>query len=168
MTPEALSLELPFDFEGSMMTILRVLFAATLGLLIGLSTTSPSSSGEENEANSGVRSPSPFHTHPAEIAQAEPCRFIGTFHKESRNRLEQMRTQRVISSTEWTCMAQALKKLDSKMTTECAEKKQPLRIIESWQVELYTPCIRSEKKTEILRCSLLSADTECPSKTSSK
>ena len=42
------------------------------------------------------KSRSPFTTSPAEIALEEPCRYIGTFHKESRQLLEVLRARKVI------------------------------------------------------------------------
>lgn len=107
------------------------------------------------------RSRSPFTTSPADLAVEEPCRFIGTFHKESRQRLEELRAGKVISLDEWACMARALKSLDEEMTVKCKEKKESIEVIEAWQTEYYSPCVDSAKKEKIVRCSLLTAEETC-------
>ena len=107
------------------------------------------------------RSRSPFTTSPAELAVEEPCRFIGTFHKESRQRLEELRAGKVISLDEWACMARALKSLDEEMTVKCKEKKESIEVIEAWQTGYYSPCVVSAKKEEIVRCSLLTSEETC-------
>ena len=107
------------------------------------------------------RSRSPFTTSPADIAVEEPCRFIGTFHKESRQRLEELRAGKVISLDEWACMARALKSLDEEMTVKCKEKEESIEVIEAWQTEHYSPCVVSAKKEEIVRCSLLTSEETC-------
>ena len=108
------------------------------------------------------KSRSPFTTSPAEIALEEPCRYIGTFHKESRQLLEELRAQKVIVLDEWKCMARALQALDKEMTVKCKEKKEPLAVVEAWQTERYSPCLSSNNRgNEILECSLLSGAASC-------
>ena len=131
------------------------------------------------------KSRSPFSRPPSALAVEEPCRFVGTFHKESRQRIEELRAQKVISLDEWKCMARALEKLDDEMTVSCKVKKDPLSVIEVRQRELYSNCLpivesedsswfrrflqrlgmakdpAAEKKEAILNCSLLSAEKGC-------
>lgn len=105
---------------------------------------------------------SPFTCSPADFAREEPCRYIGQFHKESRQILEEMRATKIISLDEWKCMARALQALDKEMTIKCKEKVEPIEVIETWQLERYSPClVGSEPKEKILKCSLLSTQEGC-------
>jgi len=47
------------------------------------------------------KSRSPFSRSPADVAKDEPCRFMGTFHKESRRRIEAFLDCDAISLQEW-------------------------------------------------------------------
>ncbi|MEE3328124.1 MAG: hypothetical protein VX252_12380 [Myxococcota bacterium] len=115
-----------------------------------------------SDAAKQERSRSPFTTSPAQIALEEPCRYIGTFHKESRQRLEELRAQKFISLDEWKCMARALQALDKEMTVKCKEKKETLAVIEVWQTERYSSCLSSrDQNQDILECSLLSGMEVC-------
>ena len=105
---------------------------------------------------------SPFTCSPADFAMEEPCRYIGQFHKESRQILEEMRAARIVTLDEWKCMARALQALDKEMTVKCKEKVEPIEVIEAWQIERYSPCLgESGEKAKILKCSLLSTEEEC-------
>ncbi|MEE3329023.1 MAG: hypothetical protein VX252_16915 [Myxococcota bacterium] len=104
---------------------------------------------------------SPLTCPPSQLAREEPCRYVGNFHKESRQILEEMRAIKMVTLDEWACMARALQALDKEMTVKCKEKQEPLEVIEAWQVERYAPCVESEPKAEILECSLLSGDRSC-------
>ena len=104
---------------------------------------------------------SPFTCSPAQFAREEPCRYIGNFHKESRQILEEMRATKVVTLDEWACMARALQALDKAMTVQCKQKKESLEVVEAWQIERYSPCVESEPKAEILKCSLLSSEGNC-------
>jgi len=103
---------------------------------------------------------SPFSTTPADVARAEPCRFMGTVHKESRQRIEVLRACRTVSDEAWLCMARALKALDVEFTGRCRTGTVRLREIVVRQRVLYAPCL-PVAATETLDCSLLDAGEEC-------
>lgn len=96
----------------------------------------------------------------ADVAMDEPCRFIGTYHKESRQRLEVLRACGAISVDEWKCMAGTLKTLDKEMTRNCEEGPQTLEAIEVRQRELYAPCVEPLKGS-VANCGLLSSGGNC-------
>ncbi len=126
-----------------------------IGLLVGmLLFGSHLAIGEEEKSRS------PFSRSPADVAKDEPCRFMGTFHKESRQRLEALFTCHVISIKQWKCLAGELKTLDKEMTKRCKEQPQSIETIEARQIELYRTCLPpSEEK--VAGCSLLSSERAC-------
>ena len=85
----------------------------------------------------------------------EPCRFMGTFHKEVRQRLEMFYSADQIDLADWKCLSGALKKLDREATASCKEAPQSIESIEARQVELFSACL-TEGKRPLVGCSLLS------------
>jgi len=131
-------------------------------LVLWLASVPCFSLADDTGAPPAEREPcSPFTCSPSQFAREEPCRYIGIFHKESRQVLEEMRATEVVTLEEWACMARALQALDKEMTVKCKEKKESLEVIEAWQIERYSPCVESERKVEILECSLLSSEGSC-------
>ena len=101
------------------------------------------------------KSRSPFHRSPADVAVEEPCRFMGTFHKEVRERLEMFYRAKQITLPEWKCLSGALKKVDRETTASCKEAPQSIETIEVRQTELFSACL-PESKRPLVDCSLLS------------
>jgi hypothetical protein len=101
------------------------------------------------------KSRSPFHRSPADVAVEEPCRFMGTFHKEVRQRLEMFYGAKQITLPEWKCLSGALKKVDRETTASCKEAPQSIETIEVRQTELFSACL-PESKRPLVDCSLLS------------
>lgn len=114
----------------------------------------------EDSSEEPEKSQSPFSRSLASVAMDEPCRYIGTFHKESRQRLEELRAHQVVSLDEWKCMARALAALDDELTRECKEEEKSIELIEIRQSELYAPCL-SPANPKVVRCSLLSSEDRC-------
>ena len=85
----------------------------------------------------------------------EPCRFMGTFHKEVRQRLEMFYSADQIDLADWKCLSGALEKLDRETTASCKEAPQSIESIETRQVELFSACL-PESKRPLVDCSLLS------------
>ena len=54
---------------------------AMIAAVMGMAALAPVGAEEKSR--------SPFHRSPADVAVEEPCRFMGTFHKEVRQRLDQ-------------------------------------------------------------------------------
>jgi hypothetical protein len=90
----------------------------------------------------------------------EPCRFMGTFHKESRVRLEDLRMCHAISDLEWECMVRVLKALDKEYTAECRDRKVRYRELASQQRERYAGCLPADGAA-VAACAVLSDDGEC-------
>jgi hypothetical protein len=105
-------------------------------------------------------SSSPFTRPPASIAVDEPCRFMGTFHKESRVRIEELRMCRVITDAQWGCLATELKALDVAFTAECRERTVRYAEIASDQHDRYVRCLPEGPKA-VARCAVLSDDATC-------
>ena len=105
-------------------------------------------------------SQSPFTRPPAAVAVDEPCRFMGTVHKESRQRLEVLRACGAISMEEWSCMASVLKSLDTEFTALCRSRSVAYQEIAARQRSLYSDCV-SRPKAETVECGLLSEDARC-------
>ena len=105
-------------------------------------------------------SSSPFVRPPSAIAVDEPCRFMGTYHKESRVRLEELRMCGAITDSEWGCMASELKALDVAFTAECRERKVRYREIAADQHERYRACLGTPGDA-IAACAVLSDDAVC-------
>jgi hypothetical protein len=108
----------------------------------------------------GSLSRSPFSRSPAEVAKAEPCRYLGTFHKESRRRIEDLRSCKAIDQAQWECTSSALKELDREFTDRCRAEQVSLKVIEARQRVLYEPCLPRKR---LLKCTLLSSSPRCVS-----
>ena len=105
-------------------------------------------------------SQSPFSRPPSSVAVDEPCRFMGTVHKESRQRIEVLRACKAISMEEWSCMASVLKSLDTEFTALCRSRSVDYEEIAARQRSLYSNCV-SQPKAETIECGLLSEDSGC-------
>ena len=103
---------------------------------------------------------SPFTRSPAEVAMGNPCRFMGTFHKESRQRIEELRACHAISMDQWYSMARALQALDKEFTARCKVDSVSLSRIEKRQRELYTAG-SEPPQNDTIECALLSTDGSC-------
>ena len=108
----------------------------------------------------GSLSRSPFSRSPADLAKAEPCRYLGTFHKESRRRIEDLRSCNAIDQLQWECTTSALKQLDREFTDRCRSEAVSLKLIEARQRLLYEPCLPRKR---LLECTLLSSRPRCVS-----
>ncbi len=139
-----------------MHSMLKTLFVLWVVSVPGLAFADDASSGSVEKERC-----SPFTCPPSQLAREEPCRYVGNFHKESRQVLEEMRATKIVTLDEWACMARALQALDNEMTVQCKKKKEPLEVIEAWQIERYSPCVESEPRSVILECSLLSSEGNC-------
>ena len=106
------------------------------------------------------KSHSPFSRTPAAVALDEPCRYMGTFHKESRERLEALLDCHAISETEWRCMTGALKALDHDFTARCRSESVDLDVILADQTERYTRCLPPADDGKA-SCAALSDDWTC-------
>jgi hypothetical protein len=104
---------------------------------------------------------SPFSRSPAAVAMAEPCRYMGTVHKESRQRLEVLRACEAISHGEWECMAGALKAIDREFTSRCKVVKSVRHgEIADEQRRRYAACF-GHPAPETIDCAVLSSDSDC-------
>ncbi len=106
------------------------------------------------------RSRSPFHTTPAEVAMDEPCRFLGTFHKESRRRVESLAQCHAIDEVQWSCLTRALKAVDRTYTARCKETAVTFATIERSQRARYAECF-AEPDAAPISCGLLTGGDEC-------
>ena len=103
---------------------------------------------------------SPFTRSPAEIAINDPCRFMGTFHKESRSRIESLRMCHAITREEWSCMTDVLKALDDDFTGICRERRASFDEIAGEQRRRYAACL-SPARPGVVDCAILGADPAC-------
>ena len=110
-------------------------------------------------AGIACKSRSPFSRSPAAVALDEPCRYMGTFHRESRLRLEALRSCRAISAAEWDCTTSALKSLDREYTARCRSDDVELDELLAAQTPRYAGCLAPGGETA--RCAALSLDWEC-------
>jgi hypothetical protein len=108
----------------------------------------------------GRTSRSPFTRSPADIAVDEPCRFMGSVHKESRSRIEALRVCGAITREEWICMARVIKAVDDEFTEVCKDRSVRFREIAEEQERRYTGCL-AEARPPVVRCGLLSTHQEC-------
>jgi len=131
-----------------------------LSLLVVMACGESSEPPPQQPPEAPEKSQSPFHRSPADVAMEEPCRYIGTYHKESRQRLEELRANEVISLDQWKCMARALAALDDELTLECKKEEKSIEVVEARQSELYAPCL-SPPNPEVVHCSLLSSEDRC-------
>lgn len=103
---------------------------------------------------------SPFTRTPADLARDDPCRYMGTFHKESRQRLEELRACGALTLDQWRSLARSLAELDDEFTGRCRQGRVPLSVIEDRQRELYARGAEAPGG-ETIECSLLSAEDDC-------
>jgi len=103
---------------------------------------------------------SPFRTSPAALAVREPCRYLGTVHKESRARLETLRMCRAVSADEWLCMARALESLDDHFTDRCRSRRVRFGEIAAEQRRLGAGCF-ARPDPALIECGIVSTDERC-------
>jgi hypothetical protein len=103
---------------------------------------------------------SPFTRSPANVALAEPCRYMGTFHKESRQRLEGLFSCRAISDVEWGCMARELRALDHAFTGRCRSERVAVDEILADQRARYGRCL-APAAAPVAACAALAEDDAC-------
>lgn len=103
---------------------------------------------------------SPFSTHPSYFALEDPCRYMGTLHKESRLRLEDLRMCGVLSLGEWKCMARALRTIDEVFTARCTQREVSFEAIASEQRRRYAGCLEPARPAT-LECTILSTEARC-------
>ena len=101
---------------------------------------------------------SPFTRSPAAVALSEPCRYMGTFHRESRQRLEALRMCHVISEDEWGCMARELEALDVAFTKQCRSERVAVDDILADQRGRYGRCVGDAPAAA---CAALAEDQAC-------
>ena len=85
---------------------------------------------------------------------------MGTLHKESRQRIEELRACHAISYDEWLCMARVLETLDERFTSRCRKTSVGFDEIAEEQRALYSRCL-TEPDDEKVECGLLSSDPGC-------
>jgi len=77
----------------------------------------------------------------ASIATNEPCRYMGSLHRESRSKLEILRTRHKITMEEWRCMAKALASIDKDLTASCTERVVSYSEFQDEQRARYSTCL---------------------------
>ena len=103
---------------------------------------------------------SPFTVSPAHYAVQEPCRYMGTLHRESRTRLERLRMCAAITEDDWLCMSRALQALDRDFTARCKSDSISYTEIADDQRGRYRNCaVAADRDT--IECTLLSTDSAC-------
>jgi len=85
---------------------------------------------------------------------------MGTLHRESRARLEELRICDAIADDEWLCMARALQALDRDFTSRCRSGRVPYAEIADVQRARYRACAVAANH-ETIECTLLSTDPAC-------
>lgn len=103
---------------------------------------------------------SPFAVHPAALAMEDPCRRMGTLHKESRGRLEYLRRCGVVSDRQWACMARALESHDEHFTAACRTRRVPFAEIAAAQRSDYAGCLGSGRSEDVA-CAVFSDEFTC-------
>ena len=106
----------------------------------------------------GCQSRSPFTRTPADIALDEPCRYMGTFHRESRWRVEKLREHGTLSFDEWACMTRELKQLDVTFSAECKRREVGVAEISDNQRARYRSCVGPDR-IGFADCAVLSRDS---------
>jgi hypothetical protein len=105
----------------------------------------------------GCQSRSPFTRTPADVALDEPCRYMGTFHRESRWRVEKLREHGSLSFDEWACMTHELKQLDIVFSAECKRREVGVAEISDDQRARYRSCVEPDR-VDLADCAVLSRD----------
>ena len=85
---------------------------------------------------------------------------MGTFHRESRSRLEALRMCRLVSDAEWGCMTRELKALDVAFTGRCRSESVALDDILADQRGRYGRCVAPEA-APVAACAALADDDAC-------
>ena len=73
------------------------------------------------------------------------CGQLGTFHRGSRDNLERLRVNDMVSMPEWTCLTQALAALDEAFTSRCESEDLGFRQIRDEQRLAYAACFEPPK-----------------------
>jgi hypothetical protein len=102
-------------------------------------------------------SKSPFSYSPAEVAMDQPCRYIGTFHRESRTVLENLRMDGAVTRDEWLCMTRRLEEIDDDYSERCRERDYDFAEIAADQVARYRGCFAPERE-RLAECAILFDD----------
>lgn len=96
----------------------------------------------------------------AAFAVQEPCRFKGTSHKNSRERIEVLRSCGAISEPEWTCMSDAAKSVDLDVTALCRSAPVSSADLVTRQRAAFLRCLEP-KHESLADCAVFSSDTSC-------
>lgn len=95
-----------------------------------------------------------------DIAMDAPCRFLGTSHRDSRSRIEQLRSCGAVTHAQWACMAEAASAVDDEFTALCRGAAISHEAIASRQRASYQACVPSA--SEIAEWAVFSTDAEFP------
>ena len=85
---------------------------------------------------------------------------MGTLHRESRARLEELRICDAIADDEWLCMARALQALDRDFTSRCRSGRVPYAEIADVQRARYRACAVAADR-ETIACTVLTTNPTC-------
>jgi hypothetical protein len=85
----------------------------------------------------------------ASIVVEDPCRYVGSLHRESRHQLERLTASKRISVDEWSCMARTLAELDSELTEACRHQAIAYSNFQERLRGLYGDCVPAER-SEVL------------------
>ena len=85
---------------------------------------------------------------------------MGTLHRESRARLEELRICDAIADDEWRCMARALQALDRDFTARCRSDRVSYAEIADDQRARYRTCAVAADR-ETIECTVLTTDPAC-------
>lgn len=95
-----------------------------------------------------------------DIAMGAPCRFLGTSHRDSRSRIERLRSCGAVTHAQWACMAEAASAVDEEFTARCRTEAISHAAIASRQRSSYQACMPST--IEIAEWAVFSSDAAFP------
>jgi hypothetical protein len=85
---------------------------------------------------------------------------MGSVHKESRARLESLRTCDALTHDEWSCMAHALAEIDKEFSDTCRSRIVGFQEIAASQRTRYAACL-ARPDPELVECGVLTTDGLC-------
>ena len=95
----------------------------------------------------------------AQLAVDDPCRYLGTVHKMSREIIERLRAKDEISLEEWSCMTDVIVDANYEVGLECHRRKVEFREFAERQEEGYRACLTAEHRG-IARCAVIQVDVD--------
>ena len=138
---------------------MRCALTLLLALMVAIASCTASSTGSHRSRRNPRTGQYPTTRGVAQIAVDQPCEYLGTVHKMSRELIERLRASEHITLEEWRCMAEVIVEVNYEVGLKCHRKRVQFQEIADLQEERHRGCI-ADARTDIARCAVIQVDEE--------